>query len=65
MSFIEEEFRIQEPESRIDSVLPDKESRFKTPDFKTLVRGACRRQDSLTLRYLGEEKILSLLKPLT
>ncbi|RCJ20871.1 hypothetical protein [Nostoc sp. ATCC 53789] len=48
MSFIEEEFRIQEPESRIDSVRPDEESRFKTPDFKTLARGACRRQDSLS-----------------
>ncbi|MCC5624607.1 hypothetical protein [Nostoc sp. CHAB 5715] len=44
----EEEFRIQEPESRMDSVRLDGESRFKAPDFNR-----------------GEEKILSLLKPLT
>ncbi|MEH1818368.1 MAG: hypothetical protein V7L31_04595 [Nostoc sp.] len=45
---IEEEFRIQEPESILDSVRLDGESRFKAPDFNC-----------------EEEKILSLLKPLT
>jgi hypothetical protein len=48
-----EEFRIQEPESRMGSVRVNRESRFRASDFKTLV-------DSLTLRYRGEEKILIL-----
>ncbi|MEH1826111.1 MAG: hypothetical protein V7L22_12215 [Nostoc sp.] len=49
----------------MDSVRLDGELRFKAPDFKMLVRVACRRQDSLTLRYRGEEKFFPWLKPLT
>ncbi|MEG4121104.1 hypothetical protein QUA43_27010 [Microcoleus sp. N9_B4] len=37
MTFTEEEFRIQEPESSMGSVRQDGESRFKAPDFN---RGA-------------------------
>ncbi|MCC5625927.1 hypothetical protein, partial [Nostoc sp. CHAB 5715] len=33
LNFTEEEFRIQEPESSMDSVRLDVQSRFKAPDF--------------------------------